>query len=36
MDFCRRAMFYPLEPLPTAFRAAAYANPITWYVDVVR
>jgi ABC-2 type transport system permease protein len=30
------SMFYPLEPLPTAFRAAAYANPITWQVDVVR
>lgn len=30
------SMFYPLEPLPPAFRAAAYANPITWQVDVVR
>jgi len=30
------SMFYPLEPLPRAFRAAAYANPITWQVDVVR
>ena len=30
------SMFYPLEPLPAAFRAAAYANPITWQVDVVR
>ena len=30
------SMFYPLEPLPKAFRAAAYANPITWQVDVVR
>ena len=29
-------MFYPLEPLPRAFRVAAYANPITWHVDVVR
>jgi ABC-2 type transport system permease protein len=30
------SMFYPLEPLPPAFRAAAYANPITWQVDIVR
>jgi ABC-2 type transport system permease protein len=30
------SMFYPLEPLPPAFRAAAYANPITWQVDVIR
>jgi ABC-2 type transport system permease protein len=30
------SMFYPLEPLPPAFRAAAYANPITWQVDVLR
>jgi ABC-2 type transport system permease protein len=30
------SMFYPLEPLPPAFRAVAYANPITWHVDVVR
>jgi ABC-2 type transport system permease protein len=30
------SMFYPLEPLPLAFRAAAYSNPITWQVDVVR
>jgi ABC-2 type transport system permease protein len=30
------SMFYPLEPLPQAFRAAAYANPITWQVDVIR
>jgi ABC-type multidrug transport system permease subunit len=30
------SMFYPLEPLPAAFRAAAYANPITWHVDVMR
>ena len=29
-------MFYPLEPLPAAFRTAAYANPITWQVDVLR
>ena len=30
------SMFYPLDPLPPAFRAIAYANPITWQVDVVR
>jgi ABC-type polysaccharide/polyol phosphate export permease len=30
------SMFYPLEPLPAALRAAAYANPITWQVDVLR
>ena len=30
------SMFYPLEPLPAAFRAAAYVNPITWHVDVIR
>jgi len=30
------SMFYPLEPLPPALRAAAYANPITWQVDVLR
>src|SRR5215212_7333244 len=30
------SMFYPLEPLPPAFRAIAYANPITWHTDVVR
>ena len=30
------SMFYPLDPLPPAFRAAAYANPITWQVDVIR
>ena len=30
------SMFYPLEPLPAAFRVAAYANPITWQVDVLR
>ncbi len=29
-------MFYPIEPLPVAFRAAALANPITWHVDVIR
>jgi ABC-type multidrug transport system permease subunit len=30
------SMFYPLEPLPPVFRAVAYANPITWHVDVLR
>jgi ABC-2 type transport system permease protein len=30
------SMFYPLEPLPASFRTAAYANPITWQVDVLR
>jgi ABC-type multidrug transport system permease subunit len=30
------SMFYPLEPLPAAFRTLAYANPITWHVDVLR
>ena len=30
------SMFYPVEPLPAAFRAIAVANPITWHVDVMR
>jgi ABC-2 type transport system permease protein len=30
------SMFYPLDPLPQALRIAAYANPITWQVDVLR
>ena len=30
------SMFYPVEPLPAAFRAAASVNPITWQVDVLR
>jgi ABC-2 type transport system permease protein len=30
------SMFYPIEPLPAAFRAIALANPITWHVDVMR
>lgn len=30
------SMFYPLDPLPAVFRAVAYANPITWQVDVLR
>ena len=30
------SMFYPIDPLPTAFRIAAMANPITWQVDVMR
>ena len=30
------SMFYPLEPLPRAFRLTAALNPITWHVDVLR
>ena len=30
------SMFYPLEPLPAGFRQVAYANPITWHVDLLR
>jgi ABC-type polysaccharide/polyol phosphate export permease len=30
------SMFYPVDPLPGAFRVAALANPITWQVDVMR
>jgi len=30
------SMFYPIEPLPVAFRWVALANPITWQVDVLR
>jgi ABC-type multidrug transport system permease subunit len=30
------SMFYPIDPLPTAFRVAALANPITWHVDILR
>ena len=30
------SMFYPIDPLPPAFRAVALANPITWHVDVMR
>ena len=30
------SMFYPVDPLPPAFRAIALANPITWHVDVMR
>jgi len=30
------SMFYPLDPLPPLFRAVAYANPITWQVDLLR
>jgi ABC-2 type transport system permease protein len=30
------SMFYPLEPLPKAFRLTALANPITWQIDVLR
>jgi ABC-2 type transport system permease protein len=30
------SMFYPVDPLPAAFRAVALVNPITWHVDVIR
>jgi ABC-2 type transport system permease protein len=30
------SIFYPLGPLPAAFRLAALANPITWQVDLLR
>jgi ABC-2 type transport system permease protein len=30
------SMFYPIDPLPQAFRAIALVNPITWQVDVMR
>jgi ABC-2 type transport system permease protein len=30
------SMFYPLDPLPRALRAAALVNPITWQIDVLR
>ena len=30
------SMFYPLDPLPPLFRWIAYANPITWQVDIFR
>ena len=30
------SMFYPIEPLPVAFRIVALANPITWQVDILR
>ena len=30
------SMFYPLDPLPRMFRIAAFANPITWQIDVLR
>lgn len=30
------SMFYPIDPLPAALRAVAYANPVTWQVDVLR
>ena len=30
------SMFYPIAPLPAAFRAVALANQITWHVDVLR
>jgi ABC-2 type transport system permease protein len=30
------SMFYPVDPLPPAFRQVAMANPITWQVDLLR
>jgi ABC-type polysaccharide/polyol phosphate export permease len=30
------SIFYPLEPLPAWFRWAAWANPLTWQVDLMR
>ena len=30
------SVFYPLDPLPAAYRTIAYANPITWQVDLLR
>ncbi|MGE3705805.1 MAG: ABC transporter permease [Vicinamibacterales bacterium] len=30
------SMFYPLEPMPRAFQVVAYANPVTWQVDLLR
>ena len=30
------SMFYPIEQLPVWFRAAAWMNPMTWQVDVLR
>lgn len=30
------SMFYPLDPLPKAFRMIALANPITWQIDALR
>jgi len=30
------SMFYPIADMPTWFRAVAYANPMTWQVDVLR
>ena len=30
------SMFYPLEPMPRLFQLVAYANPVTWQVDLLR
>lgn len=30
------SMFYPLDPMPEAFQAVAYLNPVTWQVDLLR
>ena len=29
-------MFYPIVNMPGWFRAAAYLNPVTWQVDLLR
>jgi ABC-2 type transport system permease protein len=29
-------MFYPIDEMPAAFRWVAYANPLTWQVDLLR
>jgi ABC-type multidrug transport system permease subunit len=31
-----RVMFYPVNELPVWFRVAAYLNPMTWQVDLLR
>jgi ABC-2 type transport system permease protein len=30
------SMFYPLEPLPKLLKAVAFANPLTWEIDLLR
>lgn len=30
------SMFYPLDPMPRLFRVFAFANPVTWQVDLMR
>jgi ABC-type polysaccharide/polyol phosphate export permease len=29
-------VFYPIDRMPSWFRAVAYANPLTWSVDILR